>query len=57
MTDERAILILRNMYISSYDPIDHKITVKHALLANMAIDHAIAALRERIERNEKNGTL
>lgn len=57
MTDEAAILILRNMYISSYDPIDHKITVKHALLANMAIDHAIAALRERIERNEKNGTL
>jgi hypothetical protein len=56
MTDEMAVNILRNMYISSYDAVEHKITVKHALMANMAIDHAIAALRERIERNETNGT-
>lgn len=57
MTDEIAINILRNMYISSYDAMEHKITVKHSIMANMAIDHAIAALRERIERNEKNGTV
>lgn len=56
MTDELAINILRNMYISSYDPIEQKITVKHAIMANEAIDHAIAVLQERIDNNEKKRT-
>ncbi len=50
MTDEAAILILRDMYVFSLADMDK------AIERNKAIDHAIAALRERIEKDAKNIT-
>lgn len=50
MTDEAAILILRDMYIFSLADMDK------AIERNKAIDHAIIALQEKID-NEKNSTI
>lgn len=51
MTDEAAILILRDMYVFSLADMDK------AIERNKAIDHAIAALRERIGRDAENITV